>query len=67
MKNWKTTLFGFLAGGGYLFLQQLSGGIKPKDAALATGLVLLGAAAKDHDVTGGKRVQKPAKKDLTGV
>jgi len=67
LKNWKTTLFGFLAGGGYLFLQQISGGVKLKDAALATGLVVLGAMAKDHDVTGGRRVQKSPKKDLTGV
>lgn len=57
MKNWKTTLMGILTGAGYLFLQALAGGVKPKDAALATGIVLLGAFAKDHNVTGGTSPQ----------
>ncbi len=45
MVNWKTTLIGFLTSTAYLFLQQISGGVKPKDAALATGLLVLAAAA----------------------
>ena len=57
MKNWKTTLIAVLTGAGYLFLQALSGGVRPKDALLATGLALLGAVAKDHNVTGGSTPQ----------
>ena len=57
MKNWKTSLAGFLSSGVYLFLQQISGGVKLKDAALATGLVVLSVLAKDKDVTGGSRGQ----------
>jgi hypothetical protein len=53
MKNWKTTLIGLLTGGGYLFLQALSSGVKLRDALLATGIVVLGAVAKDSNVTGG--------------
>ena len=52
MKNWRTTLIGFGTSFGYLFLQAISGGVKPKDAALAAGIGLLGLAAKDHNVTG---------------
>jgi hypothetical protein len=47
MKDWKTTLIGILTGVGYLFLQGLSNGLKPKDAALAAGIGLLGTFAKD--------------------
>lgn len=50
--SWKTTLIGILTGGGYLFLQHLSGGVKPKDAALATGIMVLGAFAKDFNRSG---------------
>jgi hypothetical protein len=57
MKNWKTTLVGILTGAGYLFLQALSGGIKLKDAALATGIAVLGGVAKDLNVTGGTTQQ----------
>lgn len=57
MVNWKTTLAGILTGAGYLFLQALAGGIHPKDAALATGLAVLGGLAKDHNVTGGTKQQ----------
>lgn len=47
-KSWKTTLAGILTGAAYLFLQQLSGGIKIKDAALGTGIAVLGTLAGDH-------------------
>lgn len=57
MKNWKTTLIGLLTGGAYLFLQALSGGVKVRDAALATGIAVLGTFAKDHNVTGGTQSQ----------
>lgn len=57
LKNWKTTLFGILTGGAYLFLSSMQGGVKPKDAAIATGVAVLGSLAKDNDVTGGTRTQ----------
>ena len=57
MKNWKTTLIGLLTGAGYLLLQSLSGGMKVRDAVLATGIAVLGAVAKDHNVTGGTTPQ----------
>lgn len=57
MKNWKTSLFGLLTGAGYLLLQALAGGVRPKDALLATGIAVLGAVAKDHNVTGGTKPQ----------
>lgn len=53
MKNWKTTLFGILTGMGYMFLQAISGGMKPKDAVLGVGIAVLGSLAKDSNVTGG--------------
>ena len=53
MKSWKTTLLGVLTGGGYLFLQAVSGGVKLRDAALSVGIAILGAFAKDYNVTGG--------------
>jgi hypothetical protein len=49
MSNWKTTLIGIVTGAAYLFLQGLSQGLKPKDAAIGVGLGLLGAFAKDHN------------------
>lgn len=48
MKSWKTTLAGILTGAAYLFLQQMSGGVKLKDAALGTGIAVLGSLAGDH-------------------
>jgi hypothetical protein len=57
MKNWKTTLAGVGMGAANLFLASMAQGIKPKDAALSIGLALLGAYAKDHDVTGGTKQQ----------
>lgn len=53
MKNWKTTLAGLGAAFAYALLAGLQGGLKPKDAAIAAGLGLLGAVAKDHNTTGG--------------
>jgi hypothetical protein len=52
MKSWKTTLTGFLTGAGYIFLAYLSGGVKPKDALLGTGLAVFGKVAADHGITG---------------
>jgi hypothetical protein len=49
MKNWKTTVAGFVAG----FLQLYAGGMNLKSAAIATALAALGLLAKDRNVTGG--------------
>jgi hypothetical protein len=48
LQSWKTTLIGLLTGVGYLFLSSLQSGVKPRDAALAAGVTVLGALAKDH-------------------
>jgi hypothetical protein len=55
MKNWKTSFAGLFAG----FLQLYAGGLTLKNAAVATALVTIGAAAKDYDVTGGSRQNNP--------
>jgi len=52
MRNWKTTLIGFLTGLGYLILQGFSQGLKPKDVFLGAGITILGIIAKDFNVTG---------------
>jgi mannose/fructose/N-acetylgalactosamine-specific phosphotransferase system component IID len=52
MKNWKTTVFGLLAGAGQIF--EMVG--LPKelgDATSVIGLFLMGVFAKDSNVTGG--------------
>lgn len=59
MKNWKTTAAGWGIGALYLFLGSLQGGLKPKDAAMAAGLGMIGSLAKDFNVTGGKVLQDP--------
>lgn len=62
-KNWKTTIAGWLVGAGYLFLQGLQAGVKPKDIALSVGIGILGSLSKDHDVTGGTAPATPEAKD----
>lgn len=52
MKNWKTTLIGLGFGAGYMVLQGLAAGIKPKDLLIGVGIAALGAVAKDYNVTG---------------
>lgn len=61
MKSWKTTLFGLVMGVAGLFA---SGQVPSSpQAQKIAGLVVavagagLGATAKDHDVTGGKKEQ----------
>lgn len=49
MKNWKTSLFGLAAGALNLF----ANGANWKQVALSVGIVAVGLAAKDHNVTGG--------------
>jgi hypothetical protein len=55
MKNWKTTLLGLIAGGGIsidaIIHQGLTGGWK--QALLGVAVALIGAFAKDNNVTGG--------------
>ena len=53
MKNWRTTLAGAVIGGGYFLLSALQHGVTPRDAFISAGLVVLGALAKDLNVTGG--------------
>lgn len=47
MKNWKTTVLGFAAG----VLQLMANGFTLQSAAAATAMALLGAFAKDYDVS----------------
>lgn len=59
-KNWKTTLLGVLGGLFMLFGPRLSGDatappITIGNIGAAAAVAALGALAKDHDVTGGKR------------
>jgi hypothetical protein len=51
MKNWKTTAIGLGTAFLYAFIAQLQGGLTAKDAAIAAGVGLLGAVAKDFNVT----------------
>lgn len=55
MKSWKTTLAGFGFGVLNLFIANMSGGIKPKDALISAALVTVGAFAKDYDKTNAAR------------
>lgn len=62
MKNWKTTLLGVLGGLFMLFGPKLSGdptapAITIGNVGSAAAVMLLGALAKDHDVTGGTKQQ----------
>jgi hypothetical protein len=51
--SWKTSLVGVLGGIVYLIVQQMSQGVKLRDAVLAAAMALLGILAKDFNVTGG--------------
>lgn len=58
MSNWKTTLFGMIAGAPQLL--QAVGVMLPPRAALivnALAMIALGWSAKDHNVTGGTTKQ----------
>ncbi len=66
MKNWKTTLAGLIAGlpvmADALITAYQAGAFTGKTGAqlvLGIGLVLFGALAKDHNVTGGTIQQGP--------
>ena len=61
-KNWKTTLLGILGGLFMLFGPRLTGdqsgpAINIGNIGAAAAVALLGAVAKDSDVTGGTRPQ----------
>lgn len=49
MKNWKTTLAGYLLAAANLY----ANGLTPKQALVSTAFVALGHLAKDFNVTGG--------------
>lgn len=58
MKNWKTTVGGIVAAAGAAMQASEDGTVKLIGAILAAvGLVLLGATAKDKNVTGGTTPQ----------
>ncbi len=61
-KNWKTTLFGVLGGLFMLFGPRLQGDVNAPainvgNVGAAAAVAVLGALAKDHDVTGGTKPQ----------
>jgi hypothetical protein len=62
MKNWLTTLFGTLFGVSTVISQTVPAPNVSKWAGLAAGLfaALLGATAKDFNVTGGTKPTNPA-------
>lgn len=51
--NWKTTVFGLVAGS----FNMLANGTNWKQVLVSVGLATLGLFAKDHDVTGGTKTQ----------
>ena len=54
MKNWKTTVGGLLAAVGSYLVNSQTGWLNVVgQVAQAVGLFLLGATAKDHNITGG--------------
>lgn len=54
LKNWKTTLFGIIAGAGMLMSNSNNPTIKAIGTLIvATGVGAMGANAKDNNVTGG--------------
>lgn len=57
MKNWKTTLFGFVAAGLLAYGQYSNGQLNPNNIMSDLALLGVGVAAKDHDVTGGTKAQ----------
>lgn len=59
MKNWKTTLVGLLAGGTISIDAFINQGftIGWKQAVVGLAIALIGALAKDHNVTGGTKPQ----------
>jgi hypothetical protein len=61
-KNWKTTLFGFIGGLPMVGIQVLNAfgqgqTVDFKQLGLGLGVMLLGAFAKDSNVTGGTTQQ----------
>lgn len=64
-KNWKTTLFGFLAAAFMGYSQYNSGTLTPTNIVQDLGVLGIGLAAKDSQVTGGSIPQaSPAPKSL---
>lgn len=60
MKNWKTTLGGLLSGAGLVALDLFQHGTTDiKTIGTAVALFVLGALAKDFNVTGGTTAATP--------
>lgn len=58
MKNWKTTLGGLITAVGIFAVKILTKQpISAEDVVIASGVLGIGATAKDHNVTGGTVVQ----------
>ena len=58
MKNWKTTLTGWLSGAAVIALEYFTQHhVSAPTVATALALAGIGTAAKDSDVTGGTRAQ----------
>jgi hypothetical protein len=61
MKNWRTTLMGFVAAAFLVIGPHLTDSSKPwvslENVPAAVAVAGLGTASKDSDVTGGTRVQ----------
>ena len=54
MVNWKTTVTGIVGASAYWLAAYLqSGKLDPKEIAIGLAVVVLGALAKDLNVTGG--------------
>lgn len=54
MKNWKTTLFGFVLAGGMFLAQNTTGQTQTVGNWISVlGASIIGLVAKDKDVTGG--------------
>ncbi len=54
MKNWRTTITGLLSAAGLVVVNLIqTGTVDPKTLAIAAALAILGALAKDAQVTGG--------------
>lgn len=54
MTNWKTTVAGAAAAA----LNMFANGANWKQILLSTAMLVFGAMAKDHDVTGGTKTQQ---------
>jgi len=53
LKSWKTTIAGCATAATYAGLSAAqNGNVEPNQIAIAAGIAVIGALAKDHNVTG---------------